>query len=56
MLAGFLGFTLQPGSPFTEILAGAFGIGIGLTIDEFALWLHLEDVYWSEEGRRSWTR
>ena len=25
----------------------------GLTIDEFALWVYLEDVYWKEEGRRS---
>jgi hypothetical protein len=53
MLAGFLGFALQPGSPWLEILAGMFGVGIGLTLDEFALWLYLEDVYWSEEGRRS---
>jgi hypothetical protein len=30
-----------------------FGIGAALTIDEFALWLHLEDVYWSEHGRKS---
>jgi lysyl-tRNA synthetase, class II len=53
MLAGFLGFALQPGSPWLEVLAGAFGIGVGLTLDEFALWLYLEDVYWSDEGRRS---
>ena len=53
ILAGFLGFALQPESPWLEILAGAFGIGVGLTLDEFALWLYLEDVYWSEEGRRS---
>jgi len=33
--------------------AGAFGIGAGLTLDEFALWIHLEDVYWSKEGRAS---
>jgi hypothetical protein len=26
---------------------------MGLTLDEFALWLHLDDVYWAEEGRRS---
>jgi len=26
---------------------------MGLTLDEFALWLHLEDVYWAEEGRKS---
>jgi hypothetical protein len=53
MLAGFLNFVLQPGSPWFEILAGLFGIGMGLTLDEFALWLYLDDVYWSEEGRSS---
>jgi lysyl-tRNA synthetase class 2 len=53
MVAGFLGFALQPGEPWVEILAGLFGIGMGLTLDEFALWLYLEDVYWSEEGRNS---
>lgn len=53
MAAGFAGFALQPASPWLEITAAAFGIGVGLTLDEFALWLYLEDVYWSEEGRRS---
>ena len=53
MLAGFLGFALQPESPWLEILAAVFGLGMGLTLDEFALWLHLEDVYWAEQGRRS---
>jgi hypothetical protein len=53
MLAGFLNFVIQPYSPWFEILAGVFGVGMGLTLDEFALWLHLEDVYWAEEGRRS---
>jgi hypothetical protein len=24
-----------------------------LTLDEFALWLNLEDVYWAREGRAS---
>jgi hypothetical protein len=24
-----------------------------LTLDEFALWLNLEDVYWAREGRES---
>ena len=33
--------------------AAVFGVGIGLTVDEFALWLHLEDVYWAEQGRKS---
>jgi len=53
MLAGFLGFAFQPDDPWVEILAGLFGVGMGLTLDEFALWLYLEDVYWSEEGRNS---
>jgi hypothetical protein len=53
MIAGFLSFVLSPGSPWFEILAVLFGIGVGLTLDEFALWLHLEDVYWAEEGRSS---
>jgi hypothetical protein len=52
LLAGFA-LALQPGSPWLELAAAAFGIGAGLTLDEYALWLHLEDVYWAEEGRRS---
>jgi hypothetical protein len=53
LLCGFLGFAIDHGSPRTEILAGLFGVGAGLTLDEFALWVHLRDVYWSEEGRSS---
>jgi hypothetical protein len=53
MVAGFLAFAVQPDSPWFEIAAGVFGIGMGLTLDEFALWLHLEDVYWAEQGRSS---
>ena len=34
-------------------LAALFGIGSALVLDEFALILHLEDVYWSEKGRTS---
>jgi hypothetical protein len=36
-----------------DAAAAVFGLGVGLTVDEFALWLHLEDVYWSEQGRKS---
>jgi hypothetical protein len=50
---GYAAIAFAPGSPLREILAVLFGIGIGLTLDEFALWLNLEDVYWSEKGRRS---
>jgi hypothetical protein len=53
MAAGTLGFAALGHSPYTEICAFFFGIGAGLTIDEFALWVYLEDVYWAEEGRSS---
>ena len=53
LLAGFLEFAFLPDSPWVEVFAAAFGVGAGLTIDEFALWLHLEDVYWTKEGRAS---
>src|ERR1700759_1721305 len=53
LLAGFLEFALTPRTPWSEILAALFGIGAGLTLDEFALWIHLDDVYWSQEGRAS---
>ena len=53
MLAAGFALALQPPSPWLEVTAAGFGIGAGLTLDEYALWLHLEDVYWEEEGRRS---
>src|SRR3954452_10161908 len=53
MAAGTLSFAADGRAPFTELCALAFGIGVGLTIDEFALWVHLEDVYWEREGRSS---
>ena len=52
LLCGFL-LALEPDSPWVELVAAGFGIGAGLTLDEYALWLHLEDVYWAEEGRQS---
>ncbi|MGP3966851.1 hypothetical protein [Streptomyces sp. 6N223] len=33
--------------------AVAFGIGTGLVLDEFALMLYMQDVYWSEQGQKS---
>jgi hypothetical protein len=53
LIAGFLGFAADLQSPWWPIAAIAFGIGAGLTIDEFALWLYLRDVYWSQQGRLS---
>lgn len=34
-------------------VAALFGIGAALVLDEFAVILHLDDVYWSKEGRTS---
>jgi hypothetical protein len=53
LLTGFLSFVTKARSPWEEILAALFGIGAGLTLDEFALWIHLRDVYWADEGRSS---
>ena len=39
---------------WTAVLtAFVFGIGAALTLDEFALWLNLRDVYWETQGRES---
>jgi hypothetical protein len=37
----------------SNVTAVLFGVGAALTLDEFALWLRLEDVYWEREGRWS---
>jgi hypothetical protein len=36
-----------------SVTAIAFGVGAALTLDEFALWLNLQDVYWDRQGRQS---
>jgi hypothetical protein len=46
------------GSDSSSILAGSlmslfYGLGAALTLDEFALWLNLKDVYFVREGRSS---
>jgi len=38
---------------WSRLLAFAYGVGAALTLDEFALWLNLRDVYWEREGRES---
>ncbi len=39
--------------PWTSIAGVLVGIGAGLVLDEFALILRLDDVYWAQEGRIS---
>jgi hypothetical protein len=53
LITGYVGVAIAPPTPWHEIVAVLFGIGTGLTLDEFALWLNLKDVYWSQQGRRS---
>jgi hypothetical protein len=55
LLVGYMGIALEPASPWQEVLAILFGIAAALTLDEFALWLNLRDVYWSHQrgGGRS---
>lgn len=50
---GFATVAFWPGSPGREVIGILFGVGAALTLDEFALWLYLRDVYWSPEGRSS---
>jgi hypothetical protein len=38
---------------FPNVAAIAYGAGAALTLDEFALWLNLQDVYWDKQGRES---
>jgi hypothetical protein len=46
-----IGITEDRGS--SRITAAAYGSGAALTLDEFALWLNLEDLYWAKQGRES---
>jgi hypothetical protein len=47
------GVSEQPGRWGFRISAVAYGVGAALVLDEFALWLRLEDVYWERQGRES---
>ncbi|MEO3804389.1 hypothetical protein [Nonomuraea sp. B1E8] len=54
MAGGVAGLIVPPASQVgTAAAACVFGIGSALVLDEFALILHLHDVYWEEEGRTS---
>ncbi|HKV19033.1 MAG TPA: hypothetical protein VJR50_08355 [Mycobacterium sp.] len=45
--------SVNGGVPEFTVAATIFGIGAALVLDEFALILHLQDVYWAEDGRTS---
>jgi hypothetical protein len=45
---------IEPASVWvSRVTAFAFGVGAALTLDEFALWLNFQDVYWAKQGRES---
>jgi hypothetical protein len=52
LISGYIGIAVAP-TEHRSWWAVGFGIGAALTLDEFALWLHLEDVYWAKQGRAS---
>ena len=55
MISGLTMVTLAVDGGVPEFTAASilFGIGAALVLDEFALILHLSDVYWAEDGRTS---
>jgi hypothetical protein len=55
MVSGVTMVTLAVDGEVPEFTVAAifFGIGAALVLDEFALILHLQDVYWAEDGRTS---
>ena len=52
LVTGYLANAVEARAGRTTV-ALLFGVGAALTLDEFALWLHLKDVYWEKAGRRS---
>jgi hypothetical protein len=50
---GIILVSQTPWGAALDAAAAVFGMGVGLTVDEFALWLHLKDVYWAKQGRQS---
>lgn len=50
---GLIVFAISGDQATMSWLAGLFGVGAALILDEFALIFYLRDVYWSHEGRTS---
>jgi hypothetical protein len=53
LISGYIGISFWSIHKLRVLMAVLFGIGAALTIDEFALWLYLKDVYWAKQGRDS---
>jgi hypothetical protein len=48
LLAGIAAYLLfaRPEGRAHRLAASVYGVALGLTFDEFGMWLHLEDIYW----------
>jgi len=53
IISGYVGISFWATDRSRHFMAVLFGVGAALTIDEFALWLYLKDVYWLKQGRDS---
>ena len=53
LISGYVGISFWSNTKLRWFMAVLFGMGAALTIDEFALWLYLRDVYWAKQGRDS---
>jgi hypothetical protein len=53
LVCGMFVIAFQPRDIGLDIMAIGFGAGAAFVLDEFALTVHLRDVYWTPEGRHS---
>ncbi|WP_211191593.1 hypothetical protein [Actinoplanes sp. TBRC 11911] len=53
LIGAYLSVAVNGSRPFSEISGVLIGVGSSLILDEFALILHLQDVYWSPQGQLS---
>jgi hypothetical protein len=53
LIGGVLALGSGQDGLWRQVAGILFGIGAALVLDEFAMVLHMDDVYWSNEGRMS---
>jgi lysyl-tRNA synthetase class 2 len=53
LVCGMLELAFQPRDIGLDVLSVGFGVGAAFVLDEWALTVHLRDVYWTSEGRQS---
>jgi len=53
LLGAYLSVAVAGRRPWAEVAGVLIGVGSSLILDEFALILHLQDVYWSPQGQLS---